>query len=31
MAARKEQNEPAAKASVNMDELRELIALLRYI
>lgn len=29
MAARKEQNEPAAKASVNMDELRELIALLR--
>jgi len=29
MAARKEQNEPAAKASVNMDELRELIGLLR--
>src|SRR5689334_12509741 len=32
MAARKEQSEqkePAAKASVNMDELRELIALLR--
>jgi acetyl-CoA carboxylase biotin carboxyl carrier protein len=29
MAARKEQNEPAAKASVNMQELRELIALLR--
>src|SRR5689334_21889913 len=29
MAARKEQNETAAKASVNMDELRELIALLR--
>lgn len=29
MAARKEQNEPAAKASVNLDELRELIALLR--
>lgn len=29
MAARKEQNEPAAKASVNMEELRELIALLR--
>lgn len=29
MAARKEQNEPTAKASVNMDELRELIALLR--
>src|SRR5687768_764529 len=29
MAARKEQNEPAAKASVNMDELRELITLLR--
>src|ERR1044072_9617066 len=29
MAARKEQNEPAAKGSVNMDELRELIALLR--
>ncbi len=29
MAARKEENEKAAKASVNMDELRELIALLR--
>ena len=29
MAARKEQNEPAAKASVNLEELRELIALLR--
>ncbi len=29
MAARKEQSEPAAKASVNMDELRELISLLR--
>jgi acetyl-CoA carboxylase biotin carboxyl carrier protein len=29
MAARKEQSEPAAKASVNMEELRELIALLR--
>lgn len=29
MAARKEQSEPTAKASVNMDELRELIALLR--
>jgi acetyl-CoA carboxylase biotin carboxyl carrier protein len=29
MAARKEQNEMTAKASVNMDELRELIALLR--
>ena len=29
MAARKEQNEPAPKASVNLDELRELIALLR--
>ena len=29
MAARKEQNESAAKASVNLDELRELIALLR--
>jgi acetyl-CoA carboxylase biotin carboxyl carrier protein len=29
MAARKEQSEAAAKASVNMDELRELIALLR--
>ena len=29
MAARKEQNESAAKASVNMEELRELIALLR--
>jgi acetyl-CoA carboxylase biotin carboxyl carrier protein len=29
MAARKEQNEPTAKASVNMEELRELIALLR--
>ena len=29
MAARKEQNESAAKASVNMDELRELITLLR--
>jgi len=29
MAARKEQNENAAKASVNMEELRELIALLR--
>ena len=29
MAARKEQSEPAAKASVNMDELRELITLLR--
>src|SRR6478672_10536676 len=29
MAARKEQSESAAKASVNMDELRELIALLR--
>ena len=29
MAARKEQNETAAKASVNMEELRELIALLR--
>ena len=26
MAARKEQSEPAAKASVNLDELRELIA-----
>ena len=29
MAARKEQSESAAKASVNMEELRELIALLR--
>ena len=29
MAARKEQSEPAAKASVNLDELRELISLLR--
>ena len=29
MAARKEQSEPVAKASVNMAELRELIALLR--
>src|SRR5215213_1291259 len=29
MAARKEQSEPAAKASVNMDELRELVTLLR--
>jgi acetyl-CoA carboxylase biotin carboxyl carrier protein len=29
MAARKEQSEPSAKASVNLDELRELIALLR--
>ncbi|MCA1577237.1 MAG: acetyl-CoA carboxylase biotin carboxyl carrier protein [Acidobacteria bacterium] len=29
MAARKEQSEPPAKASVNMEELRELIALLR--
>jgi acetyl-CoA carboxylase biotin carboxyl carrier protein len=29
MAARKEQSEPAARASVNMEELRELIALLR--
>ena len=29
MAARKEENEKAAKASVNMEELRELIALLR--
>ncbi len=29
MAARKEQSEPAGKASVNMDELRELISLLR--
>jgi acetyl-CoA carboxylase biotin carboxyl carrier protein len=29
MAARKEQNEMTAKASVNLDELRELIALLR--
>jgi acetyl-CoA carboxylase biotin carboxyl carrier protein len=29
MAARKEQSEPAPKASVNLDELRELIALLR--
>jgi acetyl-CoA carboxylase biotin carboxyl carrier protein len=29
MAARKEQSENAAKASVNMEELRELIALLR--
>ena len=29
MAARKEQSESASKASVNMDELRELIALLR--
>ena len=29
MAARKEQSESAAKASVNMDELRDLIALLR--
>src|SRR5687768_12589202 len=29
MAARKEQSEPAAKPSVNMEELRELIALLR--
>ena len=29
MAARKEQSEPTAKASVNMEELRELIALLR--
>ena len=28
MAARKEQSEPAAKASVNMEELRELIGLL---
>src|SRR5215813_59582 len=29
MAARKEQSESSAKASVNMEELRELIALLR--
>ena len=29
MAARKEQSEPTAKASVNLEELRELIALLR--
>jgi acetyl-CoA carboxylase biotin carboxyl carrier protein len=29
MAARKEQSEPSARASVNLDELRELIALLR--
>ena len=29
MAARKEQSEPAAKASVNLEELRELISLLR--
>jgi len=29
MAARKEQSEPSAKASVNMEELRDLIALLR--
>lgn len=29
MAARKEQSDPAPKASVNMDELRELIGLLR--
>lgn len=29
MAARKEQSEPAAKPSVNMEELRELITLLR--
>src|SRR5215213_1365404 len=29
MAARKEQSESTAKASVNMDELRELISLLR--
>jgi acetyl-CoA carboxylase biotin carboxyl carrier protein len=29
MAARKEQSEPTAKPSVNMEELRELIALLR--
>ena len=29
MAARKEQSEPAPKASVNLDELRELISLLR--
>jgi acetyl-CoA carboxylase biotin carboxyl carrier protein len=29
MAARKEQNEPAPKPSVNMEELRELIGLLR--
>ncbi|HSK62241.1 MAG TPA: acetyl-CoA carboxylase biotin carboxyl carrier protein [Pyrinomonadaceae bacterium] len=29
MAARKEQSEPSAKPSVNMEELRELIALLR--
>jgi acetyl-CoA carboxylase biotin carboxyl carrier protein len=29
MAARKEQSEPAAKASVNLEELRELVALLR--
>ncbi|HET9478357.1 MAG TPA: hypothetical protein VFO72_03365, partial [Pyrinomonadaceae bacterium] len=29
MAARKEQSEPAAKVSVNMEELRELITLLR--
>src|ERR1041384_4034270 len=29
MAARKEQSESTAKASVNMEELRELIALLR--
>src|SRR5215208_4844225 len=29
MAARKEQSEPAPKASVNMDELRELVAVLR--
>ncbi|HEU4769019.1 MAG TPA: acetyl-CoA carboxylase biotin carboxyl carrier protein [Pyrinomonadaceae bacterium] len=29
MAARKEQSEPAAKASVNLEELRELITLLR--
>jgi len=29
MAARKEQSDPAAKASVNMEELRELVSLLR--
>jgi acetyl-CoA carboxylase biotin carboxyl carrier protein len=29
MAARKEQSEPSARASVNLEELRELIALLR--
>ena len=29
MAARKEQSEPSARASVNMEELRELIGLLR--